>query len=625
MFGFVCFNLKTQQIDKMVLRNCKRRMTNLCVAWIDYKKAYDMVPHSWIMRCLAFFKIAHNVKAFLEKTMKHWRVELTSDGERLAEVSVRRGIFQGDSLSPILFVIALIPLSIVLNKSKEGYLLGAQRGKLNHLLFMDDLKLYAKDIRQLDSLVQTVRIFSNDIGMEFGIQKCAMVELKRGKMIQSNGIDLPEGQKLKSLEEGEGYRYLGILESDKVKSVEMKDILRKEYYHRVRKILRSSLNAGNTIQAINSRAVSLIRYGAGIIEWTKEDTRQMDRKTRKLFTLHRSMHPQSDVDWLYWKRNEGGRGLQSIKDVVEIEKASLGFYLHQADEFMLKEIVQEGLFRDSTDPVDKKRELVDKHKLQFEEKKLHSVFFRETKGVRDEKDTWLCLKKGVLKKETEGLILAAQEQALRLNWVKRMIDKEECSPRCRMCDRENETVSHIVSECTQLAQNEYKKCRHDKINAIIHWHLCKKFGFSCCGKSYEHFVEKDTRILENEDAKILWDFSIQTERKIEHNKPDVVLLDKSKKVCFVLDVACPFDTRVIKKEKEKIEFYTDLKYEILKCWKHEVEKAVILPIVIGALGTVTGNVKRNLEKVGINLSVDVVQKTCLLGTARILRKVLDMQ
>ena len=165
-----------------------------------------MVPHSWIMRCLAFFKIAHNVKAFLEKTMKHWRVELTSDGERLAEVSVRRGIFQGDSLSPILFVIALIPLSIVLNKSKEGYLLGAQRWKLNHLLFMGDLKLYAKDIRQLDSLVQTVRIFSNDIGMEFGIQKCAMVELKRGKMIQSNGIDLPEGQKLKSLEEGEGYR-----------------------------------------------------------------------------------------------------------------------------------------------------------------------------------------------------------------------------------------------------------------------------------------------------------------------------------------------------------------------------------------------------------------------------------
>ena len=64
-------------------------------------------------------------------------------------------------------------------------------------------------------------------------------------------------------------------------------------------------------------------------------------------------------------------------------------------------------------------------------------------------------------------------------------------------------------------------------------------------ESYEHFVEKEARILENENAKTLRDFSIKTERKIEHNKPDVVLLDKSKKVCFVLYVKCLFDTRVI--------------------------------------------------------------------------------
>ena len=77
-----------------------------------------------------------------------------------------------------------------------------------------------------------------------------------------------------------------------------------------------------------------------------------------------------------------------------------------------------------------------------------------------------------------------------------------------MCDKVSETVSHIVSECTQLAQNEYKKCRHDKIAAMIHWHLWKKFGFSFCGKGYEHFLEKEAKVLENEDAKIRWDFSI---------------------------------------------------------------------------------------------------------------------
>ena len=85
-------------IDKMVLRNCKRRMTNLCIAWIDYKTAYDLVPHSWIRRCLKFFKISGKVRNLLEYAMPQWRVELTSGGERLADVQIKRGIFQGDSL-----------------------------------------------------------------------------------------------------------------------------------------------------------------------------------------------------------------------------------------------------------------------------------------------------------------------------------------------------------------------------------------------------------------------------------------------------------------------------------------------------------------------------------------------
>ena len=71
---------------------------------------------------------------------------------------------------------------------------------------MDDLKLYGKDKDQLDSLVQTVRIFISDIGMTFGIEKCAMVEMKRGKLIDSDGLDLPEGEKIGSLQDEEAYK-----------------------------------------------------------------------------------------------------------------------------------------------------------------------------------------------------------------------------------------------------------------------------------------------------------------------------------------------------------------------------------------------------------------------------------
>ena len=301
-------------IDKMIMKNCKRRRTGLGMAWIDYKKAYDMVPHTWIEKCMDIFGIADNIQKVVRKSMSSWRTQLTANGKNLGSVRIRRGIFQGDSLSPLLFVLTLIPLSMVLRKVKAGYNLGKENGTINHLLYMDDLKVYGKNEKEVDTLVNTVRLVSEDIGMQFGISKCAMLILKRGKKFRSEGIKLPDGQMIKSVEDDEAYKYLGILQADTIKNKEMKDIISKEYFRRIRKILKSKLNGGNTICALNSRAVSLIRYGAGIIQWTKEEIRVMDRKTRKLLTTYRSMHPQADVDRLYMKRKDGGRGLISIED-----------------------------------------------------------------------------------------------------------------------------------------------------------------------------------------------------------------------------------------------------------------------------------------------------------------------
>lgn len=87
---------------------------------------------------------------------------LTSSGHSLGEVRIRRGIFQGEILS-FLFVICLIPPSTFLRRSKGRYRLGKEEESINHLLCMDDLKLYGKDERELDALVNTVRVFSNDI------------------------------------------------------------------------------------------------------------------------------------------------------------------------------------------------------------------------------------------------------------------------------------------------------------------------------------------------------------------------------------------------------------------------------------------------------------------------------
>ena len=99
---------------------------------------------------------------------------------------------------------------------------------------MDDLKLYSRSEKRLDSLVQTVRVFSEDIGMEFGIEKSAMLVMEKGKIVKSVGIELPDSKVIKSLQEGQRYKYLGILEADKFLEEKMKLNVSKEYIRRLR-------------------------------------------------------------------------------------------------------------------------------------------------------------------------------------------------------------------------------------------------------------------------------------------------------------------------------------------------------------------------------------------------------
>ena len=219
--------------------------------------------------------------------MEKWKVMLYSGNSELGEVEIKRGIFQGDSLSPLVFVLALIPLSLILRKAKAAYEFSESKEKISHLLFMDDLKSYRRSEKGLDSLVQTVRVFSEDIGMEFGIEKCAMLVTEKGKIVKSVG-----GKVIKSLQEGESYKYLGILEADKFSEEKMKLIVSKEYIRRLRKVLKSKLNGGNLVRGVNTWAVYLLRYSAAFVSWRKSELQAIDRKIRKLFTIYGALHPK---------------------------------------------------------------------------------------------------------------------------------------------------------------------------------------------------------------------------------------------------------------------------------------------------------------------------------------------
>ena len=127
-------------------------------------------------------------------------------------------------------------------------------------MYMDDIKLFAKNEKELETLIHGVRIYSQDIGIEFGIEKCAMLDMKSGKRHLTDGIELPKQDKIRTLEENETYKYLGILEADTIKQVEMKDKLQKEYLRRTGNLLDTKLSCRNLIKGINTWAVLLVRY-----------------------------------------------------------------------------------------------------------------------------------------------------------------------------------------------------------------------------------------------------------------------------------------------------------------------------------------------------------------------------
>ena len=199
------------------------------MAWIDYKKAYDMVPHSWIINSRKMYKISHEVIIFIDKTMKTWRVELTAGVRSLVEIKIQSGIFQDDALSPLLFIIAMMALNHILRKCTAGYKLSRSQEKINHLMYIDDIKLFAKNEKELETLIDAVRIYSQDIGIEFGIEKCVMLVMKNGKRHLTDGMKLPNQDKIRTPAKNETYKYFGILEADTSNKCKWKTKFKKNF------------------------------------------------------------------------------------------------------------------------------------------------------------------------------------------------------------------------------------------------------------------------------------------------------------------------------------------------------------------------------------------------------------
>ena len=326
-------------------------------------------------------------------------------------------------------------------------------------------------------------------------------------------------------------------------------------------------------------------------------------KWTKLMTMHKALHPRDDVDRLYVSRKEGGSGLASIEDTVDASLQRLEDYIEKHERGLITTV------RNDTDNMINER-MTTTRKQKWEGKQLYGRFKRLI-NISHQK-TWTWQRKRNLKRETESLLIAAQVNAIRTNHIKARIDKTQQN---RLCSDRDETINHIINECNKLAQKEYK-ARHDWVGKVIHWEMCRKFQFDHTNKWYMH---NPAPVLENDTHKLLWDFNIQTDHLIPARRPDLIIINKKMRICKIVDFAVLADHRIIMKESEKKDKYLDLAREL----KNLNMKVTIVPIVIGALGTVTKGLLKGLEELEIGGRVETIQTTALLRTSRILRRVLE--
>ena len=155
---------------------------------------------------------------------------------------------------------------------------------------------------------------------------------------------------------------------------------------------------------------------------------------------------------------------------------------------------------------------------------LSGHFKRLINNISHQK-TWTWLRKGNFKRETESLLIAAQDNAIRTNHIKARIDKTQQNSKCRLCGVRDETINYIISGCSKLAQKEYK-ARHDWVGKVVHLEICWKFQFDHTNKWYMH---NPSSVLENDTHKLLWDFNIQIDHLIPTRRPDLIIKKKNKK------------------------------------------------------------------------------------------------
>jgi hypothetical protein len=650
-------------LDQTLIADAQnQKQLPISVGWIDYAKAFDSVPHAYIQWLLKVMQVPEPLRIFLKGLMKSWKVSYEAKGprgkiERSSYLRIRSGVLQGDSFSPLLFCLAMVPISHALNNTKCGYKTAS--GKLNkmqltlsHQFYMDDLKLYADSEKSLKVLLRTVETISSAISMKVNLKKCATAHYvpKRLRKEEIKKNEPPKDDDIQVLQGGSFYKYLGMDQEFNTKESYTWERVKGQCIVKFKKIWVSNLTFRQKVDTHNSTIIPALTYvssniikGGGRYEEMLAKGRALDVKFRAILIKEKARYKAASTARLYVSADEGGCGLKSIRDAIEESTIYTWAYLcTRADLKSSYDLFQKMANRSKRSIVSDAQRVLNDYNIDVEMEAItpavilggvryveatrlarqvvelmrninNNMRYAEWKDLQlagrvlrpeqtiDLATSFEWLKKGRLSSTGVRNVIAVQEGCL-ITRVHPACKNTEQGPRCRKCGDAMETIEHVISCCKKWLTTLYID-RHDSVARNIHYILCRKFEIQP-----PHYTQKITPVLKAGGIRLYWNQPIQTRTIIRHNKPDLVIFDKVKKTALIIEVAVSWFTGLEKQKQIKIN-----RYCINSNWEDELKvpyprgdnlvkelnsagwNVTFLPVIIGATGEVLLDLKDEIK------------------------------
>ena len=587
---------KEQAIINLAIN--KASGNNLKTTWIDVKKAFDSVDHSYLIECIKMLNFPPWIYPFLKSTISKWKIDIKLNNKTILEKSIQKGILQGDSLSPLLFVLCMDPLSRKLNSvyPKIAIKMETEQYVSNHLLFIDDLKLYSEKEDIMKKMCDETEKFFCVVGLE------------RNRAKSATNCDACESIAM-PLNANEGYKYLGILENRRSEvAKETYEKMQAEIFKRVESVCRSCLNGKNTIKAINEYALSVINYYIGAIPMEHDDYLKIDEGVRKILVKHKVHLQPANTERLYLPRKELGRGLGNIVHRSERMELQLFNLLNDSKSTSLRRAAILKVMQDENAstalivPYLKIRYNMEQEvTMKALEEAQKSFLYSEIKNKTRHEKLYRAKSNEMVDFETSALWLtrgniSAKDEA-HLCYLQDRNLFGGAPGICPHCKERPKSVDHLATQCNRMLGHDYTR-RHNEVVKCIHLFLCNKYGIKRSKRLRTHSVQE---ISANADVEIRVDTTVATSTKISANRPDLIIHDKKKKEIIFIEVGITSQDQLTIVENEKRRKYDVLANEMGAM--HNCRTRII-PYVITWDGIVTKFHKSYAKEIGLTTKIE---------------------